>query len=196
MQEDKTDMQETDAEETAEEENKEVEIEKEKSADEKPSRKENGKIEKLQKALEKAEKERDSYLENYQRTFSEFNNFKKRNNSAIACAMKDGCADTVTMILPVMDNFERALEHAEDSSDEALAEGVLMVYRQLSGILESLGVKEIPAMGEPFDPNIHQAIQQVEAEEGIAENTVVMVVQKGYMLGDKILRHSMVIVSK
>ena len=109
---------------------------------------------------------------------------------------QDGCADTVVKILPVMDNFERALDHVEDSKDKALADGVSMVYKQLADILVSLGVKEIKATGEPFDPNLHQAIQQAEAEEGVASNTVVQVVQKGYMLGDKILRHSMVIVSK
>jgi len=154
------------------------------------------KIKKLTGALEKAEQERDTYLDSYQRTFSEFNNFKKRNQDAMTCARKDGCADTVSTILPVMDNFERALAHVEDTTDQALADGVTMVYKQLSDILESMGVKEIPAEGEPFDPNIHQAIQQMDAQEGVAENTVVQVVQKGYTLGDKIIRHSMVIVSK
>lgn len=191
MQEDKVKMQDSNVDEAIIEEDL-----KDNNTEEKTEKKESKKMEKLKDALEKAEKERDSYLNSYQRTFSEFNNFKKRNQSAVACAMKDGCADTVIMMLPVMDNFERALEHADDSSDKGLAEGVQMVYRQLCAILDNLGVKEISAMGEPFDPNLHQAIQQVEADEGIASNTVVQVVQKGYMMGDKILRHSMVIVSK
>ena len=150
----------------------------------------------LKKAMEALQKERDTYLDSYQRTFSEFNNYKKRNQAAVSCAIQDGCAETVVKILPVMDNFERALSHVEDSTDKALSDGVLMVYKQLSDILYSMGVKEIPAEGEPFDPNLHQAIQQAPAEEGVAPDTVVQVVQKGYMLGDKILRHSMVIVSK
>lgn len=162
----------------------------------KAAKAEDKKITKLTKALEKAEKERDTYLDSYQRTFSEFNNFKKRNQTASACARKEGCADTVEKILPVIDNFERALAHAEESTDKAFADGVTMVYKQLKDIMESLGVKEIPAEGEPFDPNVHQAIQQVESEEGVAADTVVQVVQKGYTLGDKIIRHSMVIVSK
>jgi molecular chaperone GrpE len=111
--------------------------------------------------------------------------------------MIDGSCDTVAKILPVLDNFERALEHAEDQEDSAFADGVSLVYKQLVDILAGMGVSEIPSMGEPFDPNVHHAIQQIEAEEGEAPpNTVVMVVQKGYVLGEKILRHSMVIVSK
>ena len=169
---------------------------KEHSGDRPEKQKDAKAIEKLEKSLEKAVKDRDDYLDKYQRTFSEYINYKKRNQSAVTCAMKDGCADTVTMLLPVIDNFERALAHAEESSDKALAEGVLLVYKQLSGILETFGVKEIPSLGEPFDPNVHQAVQQAERSEGTKENTVVHVIQKGYMLDDKILRHSMVIVSK
>ena len=163
----------------------------------KPVKLEDKKIAKLTKALEKAEEEKCSFKDSYQRTFSEFNNFKKRNQSAIGCAMKDGACDAIARILPVLDNFERALEHAEDQDDSAFADGVSMVYKQLVDILAGMDVAEIPSLGEQFDPNVHHAIQQIEVEEGEAEpNTVVMVVQKGYMLGEKILRHSMVIVSK
>ncbi len=170
----------------------------------KPVKLEDKKIAKLTKALEKLQDEncaleeaKCSFKDSYQRTFSEFNNFKKRNQSAIGCAMKDGACDAIARILPVLDNFERALEHAEDQDDSAFADGVSMVYKQLVDILAGMDVAEIPSLGEQFDPNVHHAIQQIEVEEGEAEpNTVVMVVQKGYMLGEKILRHSMVIVSK
>ncbi len=189
MQEDKTKKQKSETENSKAEANAEITNEKTKKTDEKH-------VEKMKKAMEALQKERDSYLDNYQRTFSDFNNYKKRNQSAVSCAIQDGCADTVVKILPVMDNFERALSHVEDSTDKALAEGVLMVYKQLAEILVSMGVKEIPAQGELFDPNLHQAIQQAPSQEGVAPDTVVQVVQKGYMLGDKILRHSMVIVSK
>ncbi len=189
MQEDKIKKQESEENNRTAEADAEIKNEKVKKTDDKH-------IEKMKKAMEALQKERDTYLDSYQRTFSEFNNFKKRNQAAVSCAIQDGCAETVVKILPVMDNFERALSHVEDSKDKALAEGVLMVYKQLSDILSSMGVKEIPAEGEPFDPNLHQAIQQAPSEEGVAPDTVVQVVQKGYMLGDKILRHSMVIVSK
>ncbi len=177
--------------------NGEVSQEPKKDTKDKAVKLQDKKIVKLEKALAQAEDEKCSFKDSYQRTFSEFNNFKKRNQSAIGCAMKDGACDTVAKILPVLDNFERALEHAEDQEDSAFADGVSLVYKQLVDILIGMGVSEIPSLGEQFDPNVHHAIQQVEVEEGGAEpNTVVMVVQKGYMLGEKILRHSMVIVSK
>ena len=156
----------------------------------------NKEIIELKKALAKAEEERDSFKDSYQRTFSEFNNYKKRNQTAASQAVTTGVCDAIEKILPVLDNFERALEHAEDQKDDAFATGVSMVYKQLADILAGMGVEELPALGEPFDPNLHQAIQQVEPEDGQESDTVVGVVQKGYTLGDRILRHSMVIVSK
>ena len=199
MSDDKTIQQDISIEEQAGEivKNGEVSQELKKDTKDKAVKLQDKKIVKLEKALAQAEDEKCSFKDSYQRTFSEFNNFKKRNQSAIGCAMKDGACDTVAKILPVLDNFERALEHAEDQEDSAFADGVSLVYKQLVDILIGMGVSEIPSLGEQFDPNVHHAIQQVEVEEGEAEpNTVVMVVQKGYMLGEKILRHSMVIVSK
>ena len=156
----------------------------------------NKEIIELKEALAKAEEERDSFKDSYQRTFSEFNNYKKRNQTATSQAVTTGVCDAIEKILPVLDNFERALEHAEDQKDDAFATGVSMVYKQLADIVAGMGVEEIPALGEQFDPNLHQAIQQVEPENGQESDTVVGVVQKGYTLGDRILRHSMVIVSK
>lgn len=154
------------------------------------------KLNKIEKALAKAEAERDSFKDSYQRTFSEFNNFKKRNQTAASLAVKTGSCDTLEKIIPVLDNFERALEQVDGQEDNAFAKGMRMVYKQLLDIIEGMGVKEIPSLGELFDPNLHQAIQQMEAEEGVEANTVVTVVQKGYMVEERILRHSMVIVSK
>jgi len=199
MQDDKTKQQENkENEETGEAvEQAEVSQQEVKEEKSKPVKIEDKKIAKLTKALEKAEEEKDAFKDSYQRTFSEFNNFKKRNQGAVGSAMKDGASDAVAQILPVLDNFERALEHAEDQKNSAFADGVSMVYKQLVDILTSMEVSEIPSLGEQFDPNVHHAIQQIEVEESeAAPNTVVMVVQKGYMLGEKILRHSMVIVSK
>ncbi len=157
----------------------------------------NGKeIAKLEKALAQAIEERDSFKESYQRTFSDYSNYKKRNQALASQAMKTGACDAIEKILPVVDNLERALEHTDENSDDALAKGVLMVYKQLKDVLASLGVKEIPALGCAFDPNVHEAIQQVEAKDGQASGTVAAVALKGYMLDDRILRHSMVIVNK
>lgn len=149
----------------------------------------------LEEELKKAVEERDAFKDSYLRTFSDYNNYKKRNQTIASQANKAGTGDVIEKILPVLDNLERALEHV-DGNEDALAAGVSMVYKQLSDIIAGMGVKEIPALGEEFDPSLHHAIQQQEAGEGVPPNKVVAVVQKGYMLDDRILRHSMVVVSK
>lgn len=151
---------------------------------------------KLEKALAAAIEERDSFKDSYQRTFSDYNNYKKRNQMLAAQAMKTGAGEVIEKILPVIDNFERALEHVNCEDANPLAQGVLMVYRQLMDIMACFGVTEIPALGEKFDPNLHNAIQQVDAPEGQSPGTISVVALKGYMLDDKVLRHSMVIVNK
>ena len=173
-----------------------IDMAEDKADGRKAQAKDDKKVKKLEKALEKTEQERDALKDSYQRTFSEFNNYKKRNQALATQSINIGVCDTIEKILPVIDNFERALEHADDVADKAFAQGVLMVYRQLCDILTAMGVKEIPALGEQFDPNLHQAIQQVDAPDGEPANTIVNVVQKGYVQGEKIIRHSMVIVSK
>lgn len=150
----------------------------------------------LEKALAQAIEERDSFRDSYQRTFSDYNNYKKRNQALTAQAMKAGASEVIEKILPVLDNLERALEHVDECSDNGLEKGVSMVYRQLLDVLESFGVKEIPALGCEFDPNLHQAIQQVEASQGETPGTVTCVALKGYTLDERVIRHSMVIVNK
>ncbi len=150
----------------------------------------------LEKALAQAIEERDSFRDSYQRTFSDYNNYKKRNQALTSQAMKAGSCDVIEKILPVVDNLERALEHVDENSDNSVEKGVLMVYKQLSDILACIGVKEIPALGCEFDPNVHQAIQQIETAEDQTPGTVAAVAQKGYMMDDRIIRHSMVIVNK
>ncbi len=147
--------------------------------------------------LEKACRERDDLKDKYLRTYSDFNNYKKRMLAARADAIKDGQCGTIEMMLPVLDSFERAIEHIEECEEQsALADGMKMVYRQMRDVLEKLGVCEIPALGEVFDPNLHQAMQMVEPADGAVSGTVAIVVQKGYTQGDRVLRHSMVMVNK
>lgn len=151
---------------------------------------------KLEAALEAVQKERDDFKDKYLRTFSDFNNFKKRSLTAAAAANCEGQAEAIAKILPILDNFERALESIGDDNEEPFVKGMFMVYRQLSDAISSLGCKEIPAQDESFDPNLHQAISLEEAAEGQPSGVVTGVLQKGYTLGDKVLRHSMVKVSK
>lgn len=150
---------------------------------------------KLDAALEAAERERDDFKDKYLRTFSDFNNYKKRNLTAAAVANRDGQAEVIAKILPVLDNFERALEQMDEQCDDGFVKGMFMVYRQLSCVTEAFGVKEIEAKCAAFDPNLHQAIS-LEEVEGQEAGIVVNVLQKGYMMDDKVLRHSIVTVSK
>ncbi len=178
-------------------ENEAQEMAEEKKCEAKESHKKSTKADKkLAEALNEALKERDDFKDKYQRTFSEFNNYKKRMATTRADAFKDGQCDTVSKILPVLDNFERALEHIEGGEDNALAQGFAMVYKQLTVAVEQMGVQEMGAPGEVFDPNYHQAIQMVEPQEADASGTIAGVAQKGYKMDDRVIRHCMVMVNK
>lgn len=146
-------------------------------------------IDDLQKQLEDAKKQSDEYLNMAQRVQADFENFRRRNNAVRADAYEDGARAFIKTILPVMDNLERAL--AAESADAALHEGVSMVHRQLSEALEKRGVTVIDRAGEKFDPRLENAVMQADASEG-EPGTVCLVLQKGYQLGDVVLRHAMV----
>ncbi len=150
----------------------------------------------LENELKAVIAERDDYKDKYLRTLAEFNNFKKRTASSRSEALKDGQCAAIEQVLPVLDNLERALEHIEADKENPMAQGVAMVHKLLSETLQKLGIDEIPALGEPFDPTRHQAVQMAEAKEGDAPGNVCAVVQKGYMADDRVIRHSMVIVNK
>lgn len=146
-------------------------------------------IEGLKAQLEAAQKQSEEYLNMAQRVQADFENFRRRNNAARAESFEEGARAFIQTILPVMDNFERAM--AVESADEALKEGVSMVYRQLSEALEKRGVTAIERLGEKFDPSLENAVLQGTAEEG-EPGTVCAVLQKGYKMGDFVLRHAMV----
>ena len=143
----------------------------------------------LQEALSKAQAQSEEYLSMAQRVQADFENFRRRNNSVRAESFEDGARDFIKNILPVIDNLERAL--AAESHDEALHEGVSMVYRQLMDVMEKRGVTAIDRAGEKFDPNLENAVMQGDASEG-EPGTVCAVLMKGYKLGDHVLRHAMV----
>ena len=146
-------------------------------------------IEAIKAELEAARKQSEEYLNMAQRVQADFENFRRRNNAARAESFEEGARAFIATILPVMDNLERAL--AVESADEALKEGVGMVHRQLSEALEKRGVTVIDRMGEKFDPSLENAVMQGTAEEG-EPGTVCAVLQKGYKMGDHVLRHAMV----
>lgn len=142
-------------------------------------------------ALDEANAKAAEYLALAQRVQADFENFRRRNESVRADAYADGRKDTAAMMLPVLDNLERAVEAAAGSPDEALRNGVEMVLKQMTDAYGKLEVKPINRLGEKFDPNLENAILQGSEDEG-KPGTVCQVLQKGYMIGDKVLRHAMV----
>lgn len=147
--------------------------------------------EKMQKALEAANAKADEYLAMAQRVQADFENFRRRNESVRADAFADGRKDVAGMMLPVLDNLERALAAAENTTDEALKNGLELVLKQMNDIYRKLEVTPIDRLGEKFDPNLENAVMQGTPEDG-EPGTVCMVLQKGYMIGEKVLRHAMV----
>ena len=145
----------------------------------------------LQQALDEANAKAAEYLALAQRVQADFENFRRRNESVRADAYADGRRETATMMLPVLDNLERAVEAAAGSPDEALKNGVEMVLKQMADAYGKMDVKPINRLGEKFDPNLENAILQGTAEDG-EPGTVCQVLQKGYLIGDKVLRHAMV----
>ena len=141
--------------------------------------------------LEEAKAKAAEYLAMAQRVQADFENFRRRNESVRADAYADGRKDVAAVMLPVLDNLERAVDAAKDSSDEALKNGVAMVLKQMTDAYQKLDVQSIDRLGEKFDPNLENAILQGTPEDG-EPGTVCQVLQKGYMIGDKVLRHAMV----
>ena len=131
--------------------------------------------------------------EQYLRLFAEFDNFRKRTAKEKLETYGDATAKCVEQLLPVVDNFERAID--APCTDAQYKEGMVMIFNQLKTFLDKLGVTEIEALGAEFDPNIHQAIKQTEADEEFPENTVCEVFQKGYKLKDRLIRPAMVAVA-
>ncbi|WP_430691838.1 nucleotide exchange factor GrpE [Paenibacillus woosongensis] len=129
------------------------------------------------------------------RAQADFDNFRRRTQKEKEELGKYASAKLITELLPVIDNFERAIASGEQGTDvSSYAKGVEMIFRQLEGVLGNEGLKAMETVGEPFNPEFHQAIMQVESDEH-EEGIVVEEVQKGYILKDKVLRPAMVKVS-
>ena len=143
----------------------------------------------LAKELEETKAQRDEYLDLVQRKQAEFANYRRRTESVRAEAYDDGRRDAIDKLLPVVDNLERAIAAAAE--DSALREGVEMVLRQTLDALAKMGVETIDPMGQPFDAELHNAVMQGGEDEG-EPGTVCLVLQKGYKLGSRVIRHAMV----
>ena len=126
------------------------------------------------------------------RQMAEFDNFRKRTEKEKAAMYEIGAKDIIEKILPVLDNFERGLAAVpEDEKGSSFAEGIEKIYKQFVKTLEDAGVESIEAVGKQFDPNLHNAVMQVE-DEKYGENEIAMELQKGYKYRGSVVRHSMV----
>lgn len=151
--------------------------------------KENSKIETLKAQLKQEKEKSEEYYEHLKRNMAEFDNFKKRISKEKDMMYNSISADIVGKLLPTLDTFEKAL--SAETTDESFKEGMQMIYNQVIDTLKNIGVEEIEAMNTTFDPNIHEAVMHVE-DENYGEKEVVDVFRKGYKIGDKIIRHTMV----
>lgn len=132
-------------------------------------------------------------LDKYQRCLAEFDNFRKRTSKEKSSMYDDGVRSTIEKLLTVIDNLERAVavQEGKASKDDAFFKGVKMTLTQFQDVLRSIGVEEIKAVGEKFDPNLHAAVAH-EDDENYGENEVMLEMLKGYKYKDKVIRHSMV----
>ncbi|MBQ3022716.1 MAG: nucleotide exchange factor GrpE [Clostridia bacterium] len=127
--------------------------------------------------------------EKYMRTLAEYDNYRKRTIKERETIYPEAKATVVEKFLPVLDNFTRALESAEQK--DAFYEGIVMLKKQLDDVFTALGVEEIKTVGEEFNPELHNAVMHID-DENEGENVIVEEFQKGYKIGDRVIRHSMV----
>lgn len=140
--------------------------------------------------METAAKQLESVKDQYVRLTAEYDNYRKRTTKEKDALYQDAKADTIKEFLAVYDNLERAVS-TEGGEDSPHKKGLEMIFHQYQEILKKLGVTEIDALGQPFDPEKHNAVMHVD-DENLGENVVTQVFQAGFMLGDKIIRHAIV----
>ena len=145
----------------------------------------------FKKKKDKKDEKIEELTNQLKRQMAEFDNFRKRTDKEKSSMFDMGARSTVEKILPIVDNFERGLAMKKDEERTPFTDGMEMVYKQLQAVLEGMDVKPIEAVGQPFDPNFHNAIMQ-DTESDAPENTVVEEFQKGYTYKGNVIRYSMV----
>ena len=153
----------------------------------------------LDALLADTQRERDEYLDLAKRTKADFENYRKRMAADVQAAVARGKGELLRDVVPVLDDLERAIQAAgldpEGDSEDGLAHGVLLVFRSLRDSLVRNGVEAVDPKGEKFDPNAHEALSTVPAD-GVESGTVVETMQKGYRLGEQLIRPARVVVSE
>lgn len=158
-------------------------------ADKKEKKKKDKKQDAMKEKVEELE-------DRVKRQMAEFDNFRKRTEKEKTAMFETGAKSVIEKILPVVDNFERGLASVpEEEKDGALAQGMQMIYKQLMTELENLDVKPIPAVGEEFNPEFHNAVMQTQSDE-FESGVIAQELQKGYTYRDSVVRHSMVAVAE
>ncbi len=146
----------------------------------------------LKAKIDSQKEEIDEKDDRIKRLMAEFDNFKKRSDKERVGLYNSVMGDVITKLLPVIDNLEKAV--ASETQDSGYKEGVEMVLKQFKDVLTSNGVKEIETVGKLFDPSLHEAVSTVE-DSTLGKNIIKEEFRKGYMIGDKVLRHSLVVVA-
>lgn len=134
----------------------------------------------------------DELNDHYKRILAEFDNYKKRSQKEKESLYSSVLSDVIEVILPVVDNLENALK--AETQDENYKQGIELVLKQFKDVLKSKGVEEIPAVGETFDPSLHEAVSSIQDPEKDAQE-IVQEYRKGYKIGSRVIRHSMVVVA-
>ena len=160
-------------------------------AEKKKLKKAEKQIAELQKAVDESAAKLGEAEDKYLRLYAEYDNFRRRSQKEKESIYSDAYVDALTQILPILDNLERAAAFGAEDSEHPLAKGLELTLKSFAETMEKMGVREIPALGEKFDPNVHNAVMHVD-DESFGENEVVEVFMKGYAKGDKVLRYSMV----
>ena len=149
------------------------------------------KLEDMQRVLDETREQSDEHLRGLQRTAADFSNYRRRVDQDREGLSQFSNALLIGKLLSVLDDFDRALETVPPGTNEAWVDGVRLVERKLRGLLEAEGVREIEALGQPFDPNLHEAVVHEETADH-PDNQVIGELQRGYRLGDRVLRPSLV----
>lgn len=145
-----------------------------------------------QTVVDPKQQELDELNDRYKRVLAEFENFKKRSGKERETLYNSILSDLIGGFLPIMDNLENALK--AETKDSEYKKGVELVHKQFKDLLKSKGVEEIPAVGEIFDPTLHEAVSSVQ-DDTKGEKEIVQEYRKGYKIGSKVIRHSMVVVA-
>ena len=154
-------------------------------------KKQNAEIEKLQKLNSDIQMELDEQKDKYARLAAEYDNYRKRTAKEIDMRYSDAKADVWKNIITIVDDFERVMQAEIPVECQGYKEGVNIIYKKLNEMMAAAGIEEIKALNEQFDPELHNAVMHIDSDEA-GENEIVEVFMKGYKLGDKVIRFSMV----